>query len=243
MSVIVLPSLIHRVRAIRAEVNGSFDALELAVNTTKLSPDQVVPGAIQHRHLKHPPRVGLATEFETYASSLTINSNPWTVGPHTFYVIDNSRLTLYVPHAELNNQYSVDEPVASVTAIYHQVDGFDTNAISEVTLGWSNDGGATWHPSVEDRRSCGYVGGGAPAYFDGPQDHYLTGIPGWMPPSEPFDRGVQLVSVLGGAGERLGPSLDLGDGIMVAVMVNSTSIGARGRLWGRIQLNSRWLDV
>jgi hypothetical protein len=234
MPVVVYNGLDKRVVS-RDEIQAMLDALEAGINTNGFNENDVIPGGIKHRHLKNQPRPCLFTRV-THLDTILVTA--FAADGDNWYAVKGNQFEVDIPHSFQNNRVIGLQPVFNVMASYRQVDGGNArNDVDRVCIGYSTDGGTNYTPIIASMRPAGFSCGSSPGYFDSyAQNHYMTGAGGWYPPSEKFDRNVQLAASFGGFPQDAASNVPL----QIALMING--ITNVGRFTCSMEASIRWTE-
>ncbi|MBM63671.1 MAG: hypothetical protein CL484_12065 [Acidobacteria bacterium] len=203
MSKVVLTPL-DRDKAKQSQIQQVFTDLATALNTTKVSENDIEPGALHYRHLSESPKFNLAARYGTAYGS-TIDSTAVSAGGKNWYRIAASLIKFADGATGLPNLYENNRPVIQVYGPFHTNhagvtvgDNSTASTITEVCIGVSTDSGSSWTPMMTTRRSIGQTCGGTFAWFKGSTHlHPITGASGYQP-YYGWDRAVWLVGSFGG---------------------------------------------
>lgn len=218
-----------------AEVQALFDDLELAVNTTLLSPSSFEKLCTEYRSLLETPTFGLMA-----------TADPLVVGVVAFggwYPCTNTILQHDSSHPGAPNFDGGNFPVVLVAGSVGFVGACRGGGVpTSVCIGRSADGGATWEPldgTAGRKRTQRELGANAgrdyPFYASPAQTHYITNAANYRPKNYPSEKMVDVMAAFGGDRDSAGdPTAYNAFCLMVDGALSNSCQG-----WGWLTLDAR----
>lgn len=218
-----------------AEITAMLDAIRTAVNTTRISTAAFEKLCVEYRSLLESPTFGLMAM-----------ADPLTIGGVAFggwYPITNTILQHNSSHPSAPNFDGGTYPVLLVTGSVGFVGACRGGGVpTEVCLGRSVDGGATWEAldgtggRLRTQRQLGAnAGRDYPNYGSPNQTHYIFNTANYRPKNYPSEKMVDLVTAFGGTRDSAGnPTTYNAFCIMTDGQLSNSCQG-----WGWLTLDAR----
>jgi len=179
------------------DLDTLFSDLEDFVNTVKLPTTDFEPAAVDQRLVYAPLEIWLAAEF-SYPLTIT---NPLA----GYYLIGESVLDHDTNLTEARNKGVNGQPVFLVAAYLSGANvKYDATVPSKFHIGRWN--GSAWVILTTTTRTMGQANGEVRRIYNAmTNDHYITGVAGYVPMNHARDRGIVLLASFGGDVQN-GPS-------------------------------------